>query len=538
MDPTLLTRGAFALLLATHLCAQTSRPDVAAKLDAGIAGAEATVPVFVRMTDQLLPGAGAYEKFCADHAGSKRSELRPKTIADLQARAERSFAAVRETVDRLQQEDLLRDVARFWIVNGFAADATAAACERLAARPEVGFVYRQRGPAGLVQQGTRRAGRGGGAARREAFELAQRLFAAAGPEPAFSLDGLTIPWNLQRIQADRAWQEQHALGDGVVVAVLDAGIAATPPLVQALWRNPKELQDGEDDDHDGHADDLFGWDFGGDSPFCIGDAAEPHGSMCAGIIAGRPFGEPRTLTGVAPRARLMSLRGGGQLRAYEYALTHGADVLSMSYMWIGIELGNYRGLFRTAHEHLAAAGVLSLGGAGNFARSHPEGRQIATPKDIPCVLAIAGIGEDGKRPAFSSMGPVTWSGVRFFDDHPRSAPLLKPDLSACNSGFPVWGPVAFAKAKTVWKGDDGFGLITGPQGNSFAGPHVAGVAALVWSANPELMPWEVARILADTAKDLGEPGPDTSFGAGLVQAADAVAAARRLAGARGVPRRQ
>src|SRR5262249_55760208 len=163
---------------------------------------------------------------------------------------------------------------------------------------------------------------------------------------------------------------------------------------------------------------------------------------------------------------------------YEYALANGADVISMSYMWISIELGDYRGLFRTAHEHLAAAGVLSLGGAGNFAQTNPRGKQIATPKDIPCVLAVAGLVEDGTRPRFSSEGPVTWSGVRFYDDWLEGSPLRKPDLSACNGGFPVWGLLTHPRATVLWRGADGYGLIQGPQGNSFAGPHVAGVAAL------------------------------------------------------------
>jgi hypothetical protein len=39
----------------------------------------------------------------------------------------------------------------------------------------------------------------------------------------------------------------------------------------------------------------------------------------------------------------MVLRGMGYLKSYEYALANGADVMSMSYMWPGIELGHYRG---------------------------------------------------------------------------------------------------------------------------------------------------------------------------------------------------
>ena len=107
----------------------------------------------------------------------------------------------------------------------------------------------------------------------------------------------------------------------------------------------------------------------------------------------------------------------GVLRAYEYALVEGADILSMSYMWVNRPLGHYRGLYRLAHEHLCAAGVVAVGGAGNFARRAPQGKQIALPKDIPCVIAAAGILEDGRLSPASSRGPVTWDGVRYYDDH-------------------------------------------------------------------------------------------------------------------------
>ncbi|MCC6672662.1 MAG: S8 family serine peptidase, partial [Planctomycetes bacterium] len=447
-------------------------------------------------------------------------------LADLQARAERSFAAVRAAVGSLEAGGHLREVTRFWIVNGFAAFADAAACARLAAMEEVGFVYRQRGPSGLVQG---RAGAGGRGRRATAGRgelagtLAKRDALVEGP---FSADGLDVPWNLKKVRADAAWRDHGATGAGVVVAVLDTGLLPLPPLVPALWRNRGETLDGRDNDGNGYVDDVFGYDFAADSPECLGDGERPHGTMCASIIAGRPHGTPRTVTGVAPRASLMVLRGGGQLAAYEYAARHGADVLSMSYMWIDEELGHYRGVYRTAHEHLAALGVLSLGGAGNFGRSHPANRQIAVPKDIPCVLAVAGIGADGTRPAFGSEGPVLWSGVRFYDDHPASAPLRKPDLTACNSDIPVWGRLAFPNARILQDLGNGTGLITGPRGNSFAGPHVAGVAALVWSVEPELTAFELAELLTGTAQDLGPEGPDTTYGAGLVQADAALRAAR------------
>ena len=69
----------------------------------------------------------------------------------------------------------------------------------------------------------------------------------------------------------------------------------------------------------------------------------------------------------------------------------------------------------------------------------------------------------------------------------------------------------------------------GPQdygvrsGTSMATPHVTGVAALVWSQDPSQTSAQIRAALQAGARDLGDPGRDTSFGFGLVQAASAVA---------------
>lgn len=59
-------------------------------------------------------------------------------------------------------------------------------------------------------------------------------------------------------------------------------------------------------------------------------------------------------------------------------------------------------------------------------------------------------------------------------------------------------------------------------GTSMATPHVAGAAALLWSALPHLTPLQVREALEKSAKPLGPEGRDAQYGFGLVQAADAI----------------
>jgi subtilisin family serine protease len=511
--------------LSTAIQAAAADP-IDSKIDTGLDGSERTYPVFVRMTDQLLGASGDYDRFCTEHRDARRSDLRPKIVRTLREKSDRSWKQVADLVAELEQSKDVRNVLRFWIVNGLACEATGAACRRLAAHEAVSFVYLQRGP---VQQQRRDAAPAANAERdRAVLELAFKDWKVDSDAP-FTVDGLEIPWNLKRIGADRAWTEDNVNGRGTVVALLDTGLIVTPALTAALWKNAGEELNGKDDDANGYVDDLCGYDFQADSGNCLGDSPQiPHGSICAGIVAGRPINQKNIITGIAPRSRLMILRGMGYLQSYEYALLHGADVVSMSYMWVNVELGNYRGVYRCAHEHLSAAGIVAVGGAGNFARL-PAGKQIALPKDIPCVIAAAGITEDGAKAQASSEGPCTWSGVKFYDDFPTDRPLIKPDVTGLFTGYPMWArPNALGgRWQVVSRESPQAALVIGPAGNSFAGPHAAGVAALMLSANPDLCAWDVKRLMEATCLDLGPEGRDITYGSGLLQAHTAVRAARQ-----------
>ncbi|MFM9873901.1 MAG: S8 family peptidase [Fimbriimonadaceae bacterium] len=499
------------------------------KLDTGITDSKEMQPIFVRMESQLFKKGGDYEQFCNANDEQPRSKLHSSILKTLHRNADQSWNQVKDQVDELTTKGEIRDVHKFWIVNGFSCSASANACKSLAARPEVSFIYLQTGPSGLKQQISRRKNSDAEDPRKPAMESAITSSKDDSNQP-FSTQGVEVPWDLKQIQADQVWSKEGVTGKGTIVAINDAGAFDLPCLESALWHNSKESLNGKDDDKNGYIDDIFGWDSGEQSGYVLGNPGVAHGTFCSAIVAGRPTTEKKFVSGVAPRSRVMLVNGMGYLEGIEYALTNGADVFSMSYMITGIELGNYRGVFRLAAEHATAAGMLLCGGAGNFATSAPEGKQITLPKDIPCVLAAAGTQEDGTRPDFSSKGPVTWSGVKFYDDYPVSKPLSKPDVSAPAAGFQCWGLADELRPqwKIVFQGSKNDVLVTGPRGNSFAGPHSAGVAALMFSANPNINPWQVKSIMEETCKDMGAPGRDYLHGAGLIQALPAVQKAKSL----------
>lgn len=527
-----------------HVCARLAVTSVVAlcpllsvaaedgKLDAGIKkDADARYPVFVRFKRQLFKRGGDYEAFAKKHATEKRSQLRPMVIKTLRDNAAKSWQDVKADVKKLTDNSGFAGVQRFWIVNGFACTATYDACIKLAALKEVEFIYHQRGP---VRQQKRNRPKIP-AVRLKQMQAVYRKVLADWQDDSktpFKTDGFDLSWNLKRINADAAWKTHKVTGKGVVVALMDSGLMATPALTRALWRNPKEVLNGKDDDGNGYVDDLFGYDFQSNVFYSIGDGARlTHGSMCGGIIAGRPVNSKKLLTGVAPRAKLMVLLGMGLFKSYEYALANGADIVSMSFMFTQNNLGHYRGVYRLAHEHMAAGGITAVGGAGNFGggpRALPKGRQIALPKDIPCVIAAAGISKNGAAPVFSSRGPCSWKGVKFYDDYPPEKPLQKPDVTGCIGGYPVWGRpfTRGGRWKIVSKEGANFALLEGPQGNSFSGPHAAGVVALMLEADSELNPWTIKKLLRNSCRDLGDKGWDPTYGAGLLDAAAAVKAAK------------
>ncbi|NNF11748.1 MAG: S8 family serine peptidase [Gemmatimonadetes bacterium] len=453
------------------------------------------IPVAILLQTQLLLGPRALDDFASRNSGRARSELRSEVVGALKS------AARSEQQLLLGALDDPAGARSLWIANAVFVSLTPEEIRSAAALDVVRYIYGMpAAPVSYLRPGA--------------------VGSVVSPRPSspFTPSGKRVPWNLEEIGAPAAWAE-GATGEGVVVAMIDNGTNYEhPDLAQRVWTNPHEVpNNGQDDDDNGLVDDYHGFDFARGRAEVTWDPSlgrgAGHGTWTSGIVLGDGTGG--TVTGVAPRARLMVSIVGGRTyamgRALEYALEEGADVATMSFSLPG--LGNVRGLWRLMADHAVAGGLVLVSGAGNFQQSAPEGIQQRIPEGIPSVISVGGVARSLELMPYSSLGPVSWSSVALYEDHPA---LIKPDVAAFpGPDYPLLRP-------------EGPGYLDpgGPQGNSFSGPHAAGVAALVLSVAPETPAWRVKAILEETARDLPPEARDLRTGSGLLDAAAAVRAAR------------
>ena len=91
----------------------------------------------------------------------------------------------------------------------------------------------------------------------------------------------------------------------------------------------------------------------------------------------------------------------------------------------------------------------------------------------------------------------------------QDGPVAKPEVCAFNMGLPL----------ALLNGQVRDSAI---NGNSFAGPMFCGSIALMLSADPELLPWDLKEIITSTATDIGPQGIDDETGHGLINCYRAV----------------
>ena len=384
-------------------------------------------------------------------------------------------------------------VRSLWIVNVIATEATAETITRIAARNDVAYVNFDR-PAG-----------------EEVFPVEPGDQTVKGH--GASADGRGIECGVELMRAPEVWADFNITGEGVVVGIIDTGCCIEHPDIEnQLWTNPGEIPgNGVDDDNNGYIDDIVGYNFWEQTNDVYDSGG--HGTHTAGTVCGD--GTDGTITGMAPNCQMMILKfwnnfGGESIvwEAMQYAADNNADAVTASIGWPH-SMSPDRATWRAVCENTMAAGVVTVYAGGNEGNYNPPVDNIRTPGDVPDMLTIGATDCSDNIASFSSIGPVTWENVDPYNDWPYPPGKMKPTVSA-----PGVDTVSCRHSPCT-----GY---TNMSGTSMATPHVAGAVALILEANPNLDHFQVKQLLKDTSVDLGEVGHDNTYGAGRVDAYEAV----------------
>lgn len=336
-------------------------------------------------------------------------------------------------------------------------------------------------------------------------------------------------WNVGKVKADSVWALGYT-GAGVLVGVLDTGVNYNhTDIANNMW-------DG------GEAYPNHGYDFYNDDNDPIDDNG--HGTHCAGTVSS--YGTNGTQCGIAKDAKIMALKVLGasangsaftRLKAEEFAISHGCDILSMS-------LGG-SGQGAVYYERMVAVNIMNCGvilsvAAGNDGAkttTYPVPTNINNPGNCPApwgnpdqttildgghtaCVTVGSVNSSDERHSTSSIGPVTWTSGNHgsYTDYPYTEGssteigLIKPDVAAPG--------VNIISLKNL--SNTGYSTKTG---TSMATPCVAGIMALMLEADPTLTPVEIDSILETTAVQCGSyTKKNNYYGAGRVDALAAVKA--------------
>lgn len=295
-----------------------------------------------------------------------------------------------------------------------------------------------------------------------------------------------------------AWELGYT-GENIVVAVLDTGVDDEHEFLRGKFvagfdcSGPTAITDRET-----NPDDIDG-----------------HGTHVASIIMGSG-GAAEIYKGVAPDAKLVDVKvlsergynlGDQLIRGIEWVISnkekYGIKVINLS---VGSDIEDPDGTSAISQAANSAVenGLVVVAAAGN---EGPTSQSLTAPSvadKVVCVTALDDMNTvnraDDVIAVYSSRGP-------------RGDGAQKPDVCAPGSDI-----IGARFAKTGKATDE----IVSMSGTSMAAPHVAGLAALILEANPNLSPLQVKEIILKTAEDKGIEGWDPEYGWGEIDAYNAV----------------
>lgn len=275
-----------------------------------------------------------------------------------------------------------------------------------------------------------------------------------------STEGDPAQYALAKLRLPEA--HQLARGNDVIVAVVDSGIDLDHPEFAGAIAGSFDALRSKEGPH-------------------------AHGTGIAGAIVSHA-----RLMGSAPRARILAIRAFGAapngaestsfvlIRALDYAASHGARVINMSFA------GPQDPLMERSMVAAVTKGIALVAASGNAGPKSPPLYPAANPN----VIAV------GATDAYDKLFPASNRGAY---------------IAVVAPGVGVFLPAPDGKYQLT-------------SGTSFSAAYVSGVIALMIERDPVLKPDELRAILTGTARDLGAPGRDDLFGAGEADAFAAVSA--------------
>lgn len=295
-------------------------------------------------------------------------------------------------------------------------------------------------------------------------------------------------WHFEQIKMKKAWKLNQ--GEGVIVAVIDTGVAYTD-----YKKGKKEFKAVPDL---AQTEMVEGYDFVNNRKLALDDHG--HGTHVAGTIAQSTHNK-EGVAGIAFKAKIMPLkvlsaRGFGNVadiaEAVRFAANKGAKIINMS-------LGGPKPskVLADAVTYAHKKGVFIVCAAGNDGKN-----KVGYPAAYPGAFAVAATQFDRTTTFYSNYGKHI----------AIAAPGGNTRVDQNKDGMPDG-----VLQNTIQIGNPAKNDYLLFMGTSMASPHVAGVAALVASAGVT-QPDAIAKVLTETAVHPQKKKWDERYGAGIVDA--------------------